>query len=171
MWYVTVGVAGVSLVLEEAGLPLCLCGFLGGERPSPSGRRLHIFPEPTPVLFLLYGNGWSLLWAILLYTESSKCLLNQWITPYKNLHLFNIIINDPCEIIQKVLMYVSHSVLSIYPFVIHSTNILCTPTRCQALYQPLGIRREQYGRFQSSQTWHSSPARQTINEQQISNVS
>lgn len=43
------------------------------------------------------------------------------------------------KIIRKLLTYVSHSVLSIYPLVIHSTNVFCTPTWCRALHQPLGI--------------------------------
>lgn len=43
-------------------------------------------------------------------------------------------------IIQKVLTYICHSILSIYSFIIHSTNISCAPTGCQPLIKQLAIQ-------------------------------
>lgn len=37
-------------------------------------------------------------------------------------------------------MRISHSILSISPFVIHSPNISYIPTGCQALFQQLGTQ-------------------------------
>lgn len=113
-WWVAVEAAGIFLVLE-------------GAWPSPV--RVQFSPQGAPFSVCVAdvcsashsplqgrffrGDGWSLLWALLPYTESSMYMLNHWIISYKNSHLFYIIVNSHCKIIQKVLMYISHSVLSI----------------------------------------------------------
>lgn len=107
--------AGIALVLEERGLPLCRCQSLWGA-PSLSGRGLLLLPEPTPVCGLP-PMGSFLPWLIppmgstAVYRIQYILPLNQWIIPYRNLHLVNTIANAHYKRIQKVLLHLSPLVL------------------------------------------------------------